>query len=1089
VCKWHIKSFFFAFALFVPSRYHLHMSTDTLSPFLTLARQLCDRTISESHLPDKTRPLPPLNRTSVDMLAAESTAALLVEPRYGWTIGAVMVAAVQHIHDPFLHALTHFYLARAANGYYRPKQVAIAAAQARESFVALGEEGWTAVCDWQANAIPWMRPNFTEAAATLEAALPIIDTHHPQFTPDCRLSLAYAYLLVDRIEEMTAQIEAAKATFTATDNQLGLAHCLYVEAAYQRRFSQFPAAWANLRQALMLYTTESTTVFITIVQYNLAYMIRDVTGNTVAAIEMFQKKAAQFGALDLPLWQAQCQTGLARSYNSTGQPMQAEKMYEQAGEVYVTYELIGLQADNAMEHGLLVRDQGRYDESLAHFHKASLLYDAVGRGRAHLQILLLMNQGYVYYLQGAYSQALHLLEKAYSAFKTIAIAHRSAGCAYRLGLVWVKLAHFERAQQYLDEAIALYKSCEKEEGLPALYMLQAEIAYRQQHEKEATDWLQQALTLATAHGALSLMAQTHQLLATHLLEDGAWAMAEEHLQTAVSHFTKLGMITEQAACSLVLGRVYAGLAQPQAARSAWQQASALSDITEIRWQAEMELAHHASQQQTATEALRHYRAGVTALTEQRRQLWQPTLAGAYLQHTVLHMDRAIALAFQEEDRTAALQFVEESKAQTVMQKLVQPTQAIAALPEAMQKLVLEIRWLQKRLNQARQVNVLTRLSLSDLQTQFMEKVQRYQTAMGKLERTPAPHEQSGLWGSFTLAAFRQMAIRRLDSNWVALDYYVTETAVYTLIITPHKMELHTTKMNGRLHDALRTCIQRQCRHPRAHQALTLLGDALLPPSLWTQLNVDTTLIISPHGSLHQLPWAGLRSATGGWLVETAVPVIVPSLHSAIHLWQRPVVTRNDHASGLLVTVADFEGRYASLPAVTEEREGLLELLNTTPQLLTNEAATVASLQEQAQMDEWEKRPFLHIATHAFTDQVTGRLSGIALHDRDLWLNEWQQLAPLPPLVTFSACSGLRSRVYTGDEAIGLPTTCLAAGAQQVMGSLWTLLDATTPRFMQAFYTHWQKGESAARALALAQRAAVQDGSAILQWAGYQCIGV
>jgi len=472
---------------------------------------------------------------------------------------------------------------------------------------------------------------------------------------------------------------------------------------------------------------------------------------------------------------------------------------------------------------------------------------------------------------------------------------------------------------------------------------------------------------------------------------------------------------------------------------------------------------------------------------QRSQLGQPTLAGGYLQHTVQHMDRAIALAFAEGDKAAALHFVEESKAQTVMQKLAQPEQAIAALPEAVQELVLEIRWLQERLNQARQGSTSAHLSLTDLQTQFLQKVEQYQTAMDKLERTTALAD--GQWSAFAVADFRQMASERLGSNWVALDCYMTETAVYTLIITPHKVELHTTKMNGRLHDALRTCIQRQCRHPRAHQALTLLGDALLPPSLWTQLNVDTTLIISPHGSLHQLPWAGLRSATGGWLVETAVPVIVPSLHSAIHLWQRPVVTRNDHASGLLVTVADFEGRYASLPAVTEEREGLLELLNTTPQLLTNEAATVASLQEQAQMDEWEKRPFLHIATHAFTDQVTGRLSGIALHDRDLWLNEWQQLAPLPPLVTFSACSGLRSRVYTGDEAIGLPTTCLAAGAQQVMGSLWTLLDATTPRFMQAFYTHWQKGESAARALALAQRAAVQDGSAILQWAGYQCIGV
>lgn len=1055
-----------------------------IAPFLALARQLSDHAIVEADLSALTRSFPHLDRTSIDALAAESAVASLVEPRYGWAIAAVMETAVQHTTDPFLHALTQLYLARAANGYYRPKKVAIAAAQARDGFVALGEEGWTAVCDWQANAVPWMHPNFTEAVATLEAALPVIETHHPQFVPDCRLSLAYAYLLVGRIGEMMAQIEMARATFAATENQLGLAHCLYAEAAYQRRFSQLPAARTNLERALTLYTAESVTVLIIIVQYNLAYLTSELTGDMTMAIEKFDVAATQFGTLDLPLWQAQCWNALAYLYNMTGVSMQSGELYQQAGELFMIHGLVGSQADNAIDHGLLLLAQGRYDESLAKFRKASPLYDAVGH--THMQNLSLMNEGVVHYLQGSYSLALQLLEEAYSVFKTKAIAYRSASCAYRLGLVWVKLAHFERAQRYLDEAIALYKSCEKEEGISALYMLSAEIAYRQQRGNEAMDWLQRALTLATAQGELPLVARAHQLLGTHRLEDGAWAMAEEHLQTAVSHFITMGMITEQAACHLALGRVYAGLEQPQAAQSAWQQAIALSDTTEIRWQAEMELAHHASQQQTVADALRHYRAGVTALTEQRRQLWQPTVAGAYLQHTVLHMDRAITLAFQEGDKAAALHFVEESKAQTVMQKLVEPEQTIAALPEAVQELVLEIRWLQERLTQARQGNVSTRLSLPELQMQFVQKVEQYQMGMGKLERTTAL--ATGQWLAFTVAGFRQMAGKRLGKNWVALDYYMTQTAVYTVIITPEKTELHTAKLNGRLHDALRTCTDRQCRHPRTQQALTRLGDALLPPSLWAQLNADTTLIISPHGELHRLPWAALRSAAGGWLVQTAVPVIVPSLHSLMHLWQRPAITERD-AAGLLLMVADFKGRHPSLPAVTEERERLMALLEPSPHLLIDAAATVDGLLAEVEKEGWGKRPFIHIAAHAYTDQVTGRLSGIALYDRDFWLDEWGQLSPLPPLVTFSACSGLRSRLYAGDEAIGLPTTCLAAGAQQVMGSLWPLLDATTPRFMQEFYTYWQEGESAARALALAQRTAVANGAAILQWAGYQCVGL
>ncbi len=442
------------------------MSTDApfLPPFLLLARQLCDRTNSEQNVFDKAHTLPPLDRTSVDTLAAESAAALLVEPRYGWAIAAVMETAVSQTNDPFLHALTLLYLARASNGCYQPKRASIAAVQARDRFAAWGEEGWTAVCDWQANAVPWMRPNFTTVVTTLEAALPIITTHLPHFAPDCRLSLAYAYLLVGRIEEMAAQINAARATFITTDNLLGQAHCLYAEAAYQRRFSQFSAARANLERALTLYTAESAAVFIPIVQYNMAYLTRDVTGDTAAAIELFQNTAIQFGALDLPLWQAQCWQALAYSYNLTGQPIEAGNLYQQAEKQFAMHGVVGVQADNAIDHALLMRDQGQYDESLSYFRKATRLYDAVGH--THLQTISLMNQGYVHYLQGAYSQALHLLEKAYSEFRTRTILHRSAGCAYRLGLVWAKLAHFERAQTYLDEAISLYKSCGKEEGCP-----------------------------------------------------------------------------------------------------------------------------------------------------------------------------------------------------------------------------------------------------------------------------------------------------------------------------------------------------------------------------------------------------------------------------------------------------------------------------------------------------------------------------------------------------------------------------------------------------------------------------------------------
>ena len=132
--------------------------------------------------------------------------------------------------------------------------------------------------------------------------------------------------------------------------------------------------------------------------------------------------------------------------------------------------------------------------------------------------------------------------------------------------------------------------------------------------------------------------------------------------------------------------------------------------------------------------------------------------------------------------------------------------------------------------------------------------------------------------------------------------------------------------------------------------------------------------------------------------------------------------------------------------------------------------------------------FWHVASHAFFDSITGRLSGIALADQDMWLDQMRDLAPLPELITLSACSGLQNLMFEGDEAIGLTTTCLAAGARQVIGNLWPIRDEAAARLMADVYRHFLTGESAARALALAQRAAAQRHEDPLNWGSGLCIG-
>lgn len=135
-----------------------------------------------------------------------------------------------------------------------------------------------------------------------------------------------------------------------------------------------------------------------------------------------------------------------------------------------------------------------------------------------------------------------------------------------------------------------------------------------------------------------------------------------------------------------------------------------------------------------------------------------------------------------------------------------------------------------------------------------------------------------------------------------------------------------------------------------------------------------------------------------------------------------------------------------------------------------------------------KFTFMHMATHAFTDQLTGRLSGLALYDDDLWLDGLMQLAPMPPLLVLSACSGLRSLLYEGDEHVGIAVTCLAAGAQTVIGSLWSVPDDVAPDLLFDFYRHLLANQDHAVALAWAQRSALVAGVEAALWGGFQCVG-
>jgi CHAT domain-containing protein len=341
-----------------------------------------------------------------------------------------------------------------------------------------------------------------------------------------------------------------------------------------------------------------------------------------------------------------------------------------------------------------------------------------------------------------------------------------------------------------------------------------------------------------------------------------------------------------------------------------------------------------------------------------------------------------------------------------------------------------------------------------------------------------------------------MANTHLTGNWLALDYYQSDQHIHGMVVTATRCYSWQIPLTAAVKLALKRCLHTGRNHVLPSRHLATLGRTLLPDSVRDQLTPETTLIIAPHKQLHRLPWSALRFEEHGTpLVMACIPAITSSLHNLSLLWQRSQQQESTpHQPGLVVAVSDFQGRHKPLTAVLRETASLQQLLGDNLHLLTDNNATHANWQALRQEDGLARFAFLHIASHAFADQYSGRLSGIALHDQDIWLDELGQMAPLPPLVVLSACSSLRTLLYEGDEPMGLPAACLTAGAHSVVGSLWPILDETAPKLMTDFYRFRLSGMGAAESLCRAQRTAAQQPHFGQQspdeasWASFLCMG-
>ena len=275
--------------------------------------------------------------------------------------------------------------------------------------------------------------------------------------------------------------------------------------------------------------------------------------------------------------------------------------------------------------------------------------------------------------------------------------------------------------------------------------------------------------------------------------------------------------------------------------------------------------------------------------------------------------------------------------------------------------------------------------------------------------------------------------------------------------------------------------------------LQLDASMFVPGELLDRACTASSVLISPHGLLHLLPWPSMPYGSSR-LFERAPVGVVPNLTCAIALDGEGA--RAPRAA--LVGAARYAHlpNTADLPLTREEIDTLQALysgrLLTTP--LLDAAATESAVRALAERPD-ASSAILHLSCHGTVSFEDPLGAGLLLADGKIDAAEWATMRLQYEEVVLSACStgwrpsSARGIALLGDDVLGLPGALLEAGARAIVVSIPKAEENATLAFMTGYHRRRADGSSPLSAFCETQREMLASTHEPYTWCGFVCYGV
>jgi CHAT domain-containing protein len=333
-------------------------------------------------------------------------------------------------------------------------------------------------------------------------------------------------------------------------------------------------------------------------------------------------------------------------------------------------------------------------------------------------------------------------------------------------------------------------------------------------------------------------------------------------------------------------------------------------------------------------------------------------------------------------------------------------------------------------------------------------------------------------------------VSQLPSGIVVLDYFATSTSVTVIALSAgHAPILASTAVPGPVLEGLvrrlDSNLARRVRPDQVQGDAARLADLAFPPGPILQLVASPEtreLVLVPHGVLHEIPFAFLPVA-GAPLVVHATVREVPFADAAI----APRRARPGGAGKAPAAVFWHLGDDDGVPLLHAEAEArdIAALYGVRADPAPSRESLLAAMQTAH---------VVHLIAHGAASPTATGYARIDLparspaDDGDLTVSDILLAGALSAdAVVLSSCEMANGRRTPGDDGAGVARALLQKGVGTVIAPVWQIADVPQ-EVMRELHRGLERGESAAAALALAQRQAWKRGRHPAFWAGFVALG-